>query len=163
MKHKTRTETYLGNSWCGDQLLIDALCLLELGLEFLGLCVCSEGRKEGVVRKACLALATSIRFFTSQMSAVHAHETQAKHTDISAFSVAQSHERVHTQTQAKTHKHNSLSTEPNRMANSSTFCASSEKSTVDHTHALSLPACSCSLTPGMTALCVCVWIETQIR
>lgn len=45
----------------------------------------------------------------------------------------------------------SLSTVPKRTANSSIRCSPSEKSTVLHTQALSLPLCSWSLVPGMTA------------
>ena len=37
------------------------------------------------------------------------------------------------------------------MQNSSMRCDSSAKSTQDHTMALSLPPCSCTLVPGMTA------------
>ena len=37
------------------------------------------------------------------------------------------------------------------MQNSSILCDSSAKSTQLHTMALSLPPCSCTLVPGMTA------------
>ena len=40
-----------------------------------------------------------------------------------------------------------------RMQKSSGFCSSSAKSTVVYTQAFSLPLCSCSFVPGMTAQC----------
>ena len=45
----------------------------------------------------------------------------------------------------------SLSGLANRMQKSSGFCSSSAKSTVVYTQAFSLPLCSCSFVPGMTA------------
>ena len=78
----------------------------------------------------------------------HLHLNTPPHHPANALSPA-----LHMSTEPKANTHNatdSLSTEPKRTANSSTFCDSSEKSTVDHTHALSFPACSCSFTPGMT-------------
>ena len=45
----------------------------------------------------------------------------------------------------------SLSTEAKRMQNSSGLWTSSAKSTADQTQAFSLPVCSCSFVPGITA------------
>ncbi len=66
--------------------------------------------------------------------------------------------------------HNVRSALAKRMQNSSIFCSSSAKSTVDHTHALSLPLCSCSFVPGITVrvffwgwdMCVCVCVHTSL-
>ena len=44
-----------------------------------------------------------------------------------------------------------LSRLPKRRQKSSIFCSSSAKSTVEYTHAFSLPLCSCSFVPGSTA------------
>ena len=49
--------------------------------------------------------------------------------------------------------------EAKRMQKSSIFCTSLAKSMVDQTQALSLPMCSVSLVPGITAPAPCIRVQ----